>query len=184
MPPRNPSAPAGGKPRVARKPAPSGFRCAGCGEWHEELLTDVGCGLPDAVFALGYLERYRRARHNADFCTLDGTRHFIRCVLPVPFAYRDDFFGWGVWVEVEQAAHDAWLHCFDGGAERMPPVTGLLANALKAYRATTGLPVRLDFADDRRPFAWIAPRSRHALALEQRRGIDEARHHALADLFR
>ena len=28
---------------------------------HDELLTDIACGLPDAVFALGYLERYRRA---------------------------------------------------------------------------------------------------------------------------
>ena len=50
------------KSQTRKTSARPGYRCTHCGEWHDELLTDIGCGLPDAVFALGYLERYRRAR--------------------------------------------------------------------------------------------------------------------------
>jgi hypothetical protein len=159
-----------------------GFHCASCGQWHAELLTDIACGLPDAVFALDYLQRYQRARYNHDFCTLDDARWFIRCVLPVPFTYRDDFFGWGVWVEVTQAQHDDYLRFFgdEGGQVAAQALHGTLANQLRGYRNTQGLSVRLDVAVDRRPLAFLLPSSRHALALEQRRGISAERHHALA----
>ncbi|WP_119966529.1 DUF2199 domain-containing protein [Simplicispira lacusdiani] len=164
-----------------KKTARKGFRCACCGEWHDELLTDIACGLPDAVFDLGYLERYRRARYNPDFCTLDDNRHFIRCVLPVPFTHRDDYFGWGVWVEVDRATHDLCLRVFDTeGAAAVLHQHGMLANELKVYRKTAGLPVRIELSDEHRPLVYLRPASRHALALEQRRGIDERRHHALA----
>lgn len=137
--------------------------------------------LPDAVFALDYLERYRRARYNQDFCTLDETRHFIRCVLPVPFTHRDGCFGWGVWVEVDRATHELCLQVFDTeGAAAVPHQHGMLANELKAYRKTVGLPVRIELSDAHRPLVYLRPASRHALALEQRRGIDAQRHHALA----
>jgi hypothetical protein len=170
--------------KTRKKTARKGYRCTHCGDWHDELLTDIGCGLPDVVFELGYLERYRRVRHNQDFCTLDDTRHFIRCVLPVPFAYRDDFFGWGVWVEVDGATHDLCLHCFDTeGAASVPHQHGVLANELKAYRKTTGLPVRFELSDEHRPLVYLLPASRHALALEQRRGINEQRHHALVEPY-
>ena len=165
------------KPR--KKP---GFQCASCGQWHDELLTDIACGLPDDVFALSYLQRYQRARYNQDFCTLDDKRHFIRCVLPVPFSYRDDFFGWGVWAEVSKKQHDAYLRYFEADSpDAAPPaIEGTLANALSAYRNTQGLPLRLDAAHDRRPLACLPPASRHTLAREQRKGINAERHHALA----
>ena len=172
------------KSQTRKTSARPGYRCTHCGEWHDELLTDIGCGLPDAVFALGYLERYRRARYNQDFCTLDDTRHFICCVLPVPFTYRDDYFGWGVWVEVDRATHDLCLRCFDTeGAATVPPLHGVLANELKAYRKTTGLSVRIELSDEHRPLVYLLPASRHALALEQRRGMDERRHHALVEPY-
>lgn len=166
--------------KARKTPARKGYRCACCGEWHDELLTDIACGLPDAVYELGYLERYRRARYNQDFCTLDETRHFIRCVLPVPFTHRDDYFGWGVWVEVDRATHDLCLRYFDAEGAPPAPLEGSLANDLKAYRKTAGLPVWIELSDEHRPLVYLRPASRHALALEQRRGIDAQRHHALA----
>lgn len=166
--------------KARKTPARKGYRCACCGEWHDELLTDIACGLPDAVYELGYLERYRRARYNQDFCTLDETRHFIRCVLPVPFTHRDDYFGWGVWVEVDRATHDLCLRYFDAEGAPPAPLEGTLANDLKAYRKTAGLPVRIELSDEHRPLVYLRPASRHALAQEQRRGIDAQRHHALA----
>ncbi|HTH09290.1 MAG TPA: DUF2199 domain-containing protein [Acidovorax sp.] len=169
--------------KVRRSGERSGFRCGSCGEWHEELATDIGCGLPDAVFELSYLDRYRRARYNQDFCTLDGKRWFIRCVLPVPFTYRDDYFGWGVWVEVTQQQHDQYLVFFEESGGTPPVIQGSVANQLKGYRATQGLSVRLDMDPDRRPLAYLLPTSRHALAREQRKGMDAERHHALIRPF-
>ena len=51
------------------------------------------------------------------------------------------------------------------------------------YRATQGLSVRLDMDPDRRPLAYLLPTSRHALAREQRKGMDAERHHALIRPF-
>ena len=65
----------------------------------------------------------------------------------------------------------------------MPPQHGVLANELKAYRKTTGLSVRIELSDEHRPLVYLLPASRHALALEQRRGMDERRHHALVEPY-
>ena len=94
------------------KRAAKGFKCGVCGQWHDHLMTDLACRLPDEVFALPYIERYQRARFNDDLCTLDGKRYFIRGILPVPFTYIDDFFAWGVWVEVAKKDHDAYASHF------------------------------------------------------------------------
>ncbi|MEY4564029.1 MAG: hypothetical protein RLZZ618_3306 [Pseudomonadota bacterium] len=166
--------------KSSKKP---GFQCATCGKWHDELLTDLACRLPDEVFALEYLEAYQRVRHNADFCTLDGKRFFLRCVLPVPFTYTDGFFGWGVWVEVSKKHHDLVLKTFSAGAGEVPPFEGRLANKLKRYRSTLGLEVTVQLSGEHRPFVNLLRASRHALALEQRKGIDFTRHHEIAAPF-
>ena len=63
--------------------AAKGFKCGVCGQWHDELLTDLGYRLPDVVFEMSYVERYQRGRFNDDMCTLDDSRHFIRCYMPI-----------------------------------------------------------------------------------------------------
>lgn len=149
----------------------------------EELPADVELHLPDAVWSLPYLERYLRSRANPDFCTLDESRHFIRCVLPVAFTYQEGFFAWGLWVEVAKADHDAYLAHYQHGAAEVPPFAGTLANNLPGYSPTLGLAVTVELDDEHRPFVTIDPASRHKLAREQRNGIDRARHAAIADEF-
>ena len=162
-----------------KKQSPRGFKCSVCDQWHQELLRDIGCKLPDAVFALPYLERYRRARYNEDLCTLDGNCFFIRCVLPVPFTHLDGFFGWGVWIEVSEAHHNAYVSHFERSSASVLPFTGTLANKLKAYRATLGLQVLVELSNEHRPFVHLLPESRHPLAIEQWCGIGAERHHEL-----
>ncbi len=158
--------------------AAKGFKCGVCGQWHDELLTDLGYRLPDEVFEMSYVERYQRGRFNDDMCTLDESRHFIRCYLPIPFATKDDHFAWGVWVEVSKKDHDAYVADFGDPARAGSVFAGKLANKLPAYRSSTlGLPVSAETASDERPTVRLPATSRHALAVEQRRGISNQRHH-------
>ena len=164
---------------MGRRPA-KGFRCAVCGQWHDDLLTDLGYRLPDEVFELPYVERYRRGRFNDDLCTLDGRRYFIRCYLPIPFTHKADHFAWGVWVEVSKKDHDAYMAHFGDAARAGRVFPGRLANRLPAYRSNTlGLTVNVETASDERPSVRMPSTSRHALAQEQRRGISAERHHDL-----
>jgi hypothetical protein len=80
---------------------------------------------------------------------------------------------------VTRQQHDGYLRFFEDNGGTPPVVQGTVANRLKGYRSTQGLAVRLDMEPDRRPLAYLLPTSRHALALEQRKGINAERHHAL-----
>lgn len=163
------------------KKAKTGFQCAHCGEWHNELLKDLGSQLPDDVWALDYVERYLRARHNADLCTLDGRRHFIRGVLPVPLTYTDDAFCWGLWIEVSRKDHDQYIRTMQDGAPKAIEFEGVLANNLKAYARLIGQKVlaHVEARSSDRPMIRMTATSRHKLAIEQRKGIDLQRHHEI-----
>ena len=76
------------------------FRCPHCGKLVSGLLSDFGYRLPDDVWALPRQVRARRSAYTEDWCTLDDGRFFVRCILYVPFTYRRDAFGWGVWAGV------------------------------------------------------------------------------------
>ena len=62
-----------------------GFRCGTCGRVHPGLPTEWGFREPDEVFALSYIAKYLRTRINADLCTLDDSRYFLRGLLGLPF---------------------------------------------------------------------------------------------------
>ena len=159
------------------------FVCATCGETHPGLPADYGFRLPDEVHALEYLERYLRCRSNADLCTLDERRYFVRGVLPVPFAGSDtDEFRWGVWVELGKAGHDAYVAGFDEDLSGHPRLPGRIANEMPGYGATVGLDVEVQFqAEGTRPFLYFPSHASHALAHEQRGGITRKRHHDILE---
>lgn len=158
------------------------FTCATCGQVHAGLPIDYGFRLPDEVHGLGYLERYARSRSNADLCTLDESRFFLRGILPLPLQERDDQFCWGVWLEVSKATHDRYVAGFDDDTLRGVTATGTLANAIPGYSETIGLEVQVEFqgGGTRPKFLFLATAS-HALADEQRSGISSRRHHDLLD---
>lgn len=154
------------------------YFCRSCGHEHPGLPNDWGFRLPDDVHALSYLDRYRRARHNSDLCTLDDQRYFIRGLLLVPFSDSDEQFGWGMWVEVDRDTHDLYVDGFDADMTAEPRRAGKLANDLPGYSTTAGVPVDVAFQDEGdRPLLWFAPQTMHALAHEQRGGITHKRQH-------
>ena len=163
-----------------------GFRCGTCGRVHAGLPTDWGFREPDDVFALSYIEKYLRTRINADLCTLDESRYFLRGCLSLPFSEANGEFGWGVWVEVSRDHHDVYAAEVLRDTEGEPPVQyrleGRIANSIPGYRATLGLTVDVLLgAAGQRPSLWLPSRSRHTLAREQARGISAARHHQLLE---
>lgn len=156
------------------------YFCSHCGRQHDGLPTDWGFKLPDEVHELSYLTQYRRARHNADLCTLDEARHFIRTLLPLPLL--DDgpeaFFNWGVWLEVDRATHDLYVDSWTRDISAQGDCSGRIANDITVYGGTLGLPVRIAFQPGTaRPLAQLMPGTPHALALEQAKGISGKRHH-------
>src|SRR4249919_2806196 len=106
------------------------YVCSSCGKTHEGLPTDWGFKLPDEVFDLSYLDRYRRTRSNADLCALDENRFFIRGLLMIPFTHQEGEFAWGVWVEVPKAVHDFYLDNYSNELAQGTKAEGALANTV------------------------------------------------------
>lgn len=150
-----------------------------CGEVHSGLLKDRAWKLPDEVWAIPEPERSQRAKFNSDLCICDG-RYFIRCVLPVPLTDRPGYFGWGIWVEVDRPVFERYLSLYEADGSGEPQYAGKLANVLPPYDEPLGADVLIQFgASTKRPWVHFPSGANSELALEQRRGIDSVRHHAI-----
>jgi hypothetical protein len=159
---------------------PATYICSHCGQEHVGLPTDWGYQLPDEVHALNYIDRYARSRSNRDLCTLDEARYFFRALLPIPLieGTEEDFFSWGVWVEVDKALHDLYVRSWDENISSRTVQHGHLANDIKVHPGSIGLPVSIQFMPGTdRPKLQLPQDVSHALALEQRNGISGKRHH-------
>lgn len=158
------------------------FVCGTCGQEHAGLPLDFGFRLPDEVHGLGYLDRYLRSRSNADLCTLDEGRYFLRAVLPLALIESDEEFCWGVWVEVSRRCHDVYLSGFHSDLRKQRSLSGRLANSVPGYDGTLGLKVAVQFGDEgSRPCLSFPADVQHALAHEQRQGISHKRHHSILE---
>ena len=146
------------------------------------MPTDWGFKLPDIVHDLSYVEQYKRSRHNADLCTLDERRHFIRGLLPIPLPESGEEFNWGIWVEVDLPTHTLYVDGFNADLSGQPRSTGAIANKLSVYGQTIGLPVQIQYnPGNARPSFWLPEDQMHALALEQRGGITLKRQHSILE---
>jgi hypothetical protein len=155
------------------------FLCSTCGKLHEGLATDTGYTLPDVVWAIPEGERAEKAKFNADLCLL-GERHFIRCVLDIPFTETKGQFGWGAWAEVDRPTFERYLELYDADGTGEPMKDGLLANDLPPYANSVGSPVAIQFRDpSQRPALFLLPTDNSLLAKEQRNGIDDQRWHEM-----
>ncbi|MDP6706340.1 MAG: DUF2199 domain-containing protein [Alphaproteobacteria bacterium] len=152
------------------------WTCPGCGEAHRGLF-DLACDRPDhwpggakpaANAALDKSGDFL----SEDFCVLDGTHYFVRCVLMLPVQGADGSFGYGVWSTLSEANFDAYVESFDGGEQgRLGPWFGWFSNALKGYPDTLNLKCRIHPHDgSRRPSIELEP-TEHPLAVAQRDGI-------------
>ena len=160
-----------------------GYICSTCGKVHEGLPTDWGFGLPDEVYALSYLEKYRRSRSNADLCALDEKRFYFRGLLMIPFTHQEGHFAWGVWVEVSSIVHEFYLGNFSNEMAQGTRFPGTLANAIPGFTDLVGVPLDVEIQSAKsRPLFSFPAAARHDLATDQRGGIGPARHHQFLEL--
>ena len=112
-----------------------------------ELCRDIQMKLPDEIWMLDSLERYRRgAVHTDDFARMDG-RTYLFGVVEVPLAYEDDAsFTWGCWIEVDRSLHDAYLEAFQSPAADRLTGDGRLANDIPGYEDAAGARVEVMFS--------------------------------------
>ena len=161
------------------------WTCTVCGEVHDEELRDIRAGLPDAVYELDEDERRRRADFGDDFGLLADagtTRHFVRGLLHLSIDGPGAEFSYGVWVEVDEPGfrllEERW-HDPDGS--ECGPVFGVLANELKPFSDTLGLPIALQLRDVRILPAAIVLTDDHELGRAQRESISEGDADRLAE---
>jgi hypothetical protein len=157
-------------------------RCATCGEEADLLAMEPSYGRPDAYFEVPKDQREYLTNFSKDDGRIRNTddserRYFLRVLLSVAIRGEERDVAWGVWVEVSSAdwerAYDLWD---DPNQGKEPPFPATLANALKGYEGTLGLPgrVRLTSPTTAPEFEFDASVD-HPLAREQREGVDPAR---------
>jgi hypothetical protein len=157
------------------------MKCSTCGEEHELLQPTFH--RPDAVVALPAVERAARVKEGNDLCAIwaqatgEQHRYFVRCVLKVDLLDADQKTAWGIWAEVAEPDFrcivDKWS---DPDQASLPPVDAVLANSVRDYPETVGLPVQLRLTGPTtRPELTFGRSSVHPFATECENGVSTHR---------
>ena len=150
----------------------TGFHCATCGTFHDELPMCLGSPAPDAWLSIPESDRSSRAARSSDQCVVDGERFFLLGQLEVPVHDSDRPFVWLTWVSVSD---DDFLRASDlwdvDGRESEPPYAARVASSLPYPGGALDLAASLITQPaGERPKIVLEP-SEHPLAVEQRDGI-------------
>ena len=159
------------------------IRCAECGKEHDLSGIEPTYWRPDAFVALSEAEREARVKHTKDYCIIypsepNGTpRCFARGVLPVVIRGESNSLSWGLWVEMRPPEFDRVWNLWDTPDQNQePPLACWIANQIKRYPDTVGLPCSLQLESPAtRPTIRLAPGLEHPFAREVSGGVDLAR---------
>jgi len=153
-------------------------RCATCGEEKDLLAMEPSYGRPDAYYDVPKEQREYLTNFSDDdgrIRNADDTerRHFLRVLLSMPIRGEKKDCAWGVWVEVSatdwERAYELWDDPKQG---KQPPFPATLANTLRGYEGTLGLPGRVRLTGPKTaPLFELDPGVDHPLAREQREGV-------------
>jgi hypothetical protein len=152
------------------------WRCAICDTEHEEAPLCYGAS-PPWLELVPSEERAARVLANA------GSRFFVRGHLEIPLLRRDEVFAWAVWVELDRESFDRIDARWDAPARVGDRATGVLASALPYEPPTRDLPCTLTSRElGSVPLVQLSG-AEHPLAMEQARGMTQARVQELAHLL-
>jgi hypothetical protein len=158
-------------------------RCAECGKEHPRSALELSFKRPDAVVALSKAEREARCKESNDLCSMDGERFFVRGVLPLPVAGRQEPYCIGLWAEISAQAYERiWKLWDEPDQSSEPAFQATLANDVPGG-ATLGLRVKVALTGPTtRPDLFVVEVS-HPLFEEQRAGISSHRAYEYSSLF-
>jgi hypothetical protein len=153
-------------------------RCATCGEESDLLAMEPSYGRPDAYFEVPKEQREYLTNFSKDDGRIRNAddserRHFLRVLLSVPIRGEQKDCAWGVWVEVSGADWERAYELWDDPKQaNEPPFPGTLANALRGYEGTLGLPGQVRLTGPKTaPIFELDSSVDHPLAREQREGV-------------
>lgn len=167
-----------------RKKPTGGYKCRGCGQWHDELPLHYGAEAPLPYYGIPEKERRKRCDLNKDQCIIDNEHFFIVGNLEIPILGHDaERFSWDVWVSLSSAnflqACEVWNY---PRRVEEPPYFGWLCTSLPCYPETIHLKTHVHSREvGRRPYIELEPTD-HPLAVEQRNGITWDRVQQIAEL--
>lgn len=162
--------------------------CPCCGKTVDDFI-EFGCAWPKAWIDVPAVERKARCRanssYNADYCSVDLARFFVRGVLALPLTDSADpsRMGWGLWAELTARDVDAYSVALRK-SEPFECDGTLSVEPLGNYDALDGARVHIaDSGAASRPLFTLLDcdnPSRARLHCQQTNGITLAQAHAIA----
>lgn len=153
------------------------WTCANCKELHQGIF-DLASFKPDYWQGAEEYQPNSTVLDNThflseDLCVINGTHHFIRCVLELPIIGQPgERFAYGVWSSLSVKSFNEYLSFFDTGEhEGFGPWFGWFSNRLKGYPDTINMKCRVHpLANRQRPKIELEPID-HPLVKETTDGI-------------
>jgi hypothetical protein len=149
----------------------TGFRCRGCGQWHEDVPLAFHAPAP-AVWA-AEMAGQPGCELGSDQCVISDEHFFLRGLVRIPVVDREQHFEWGVWVSLSRESFRRTSELWETeGREHVEPMFGWLCTELPTYERTTlDLRTRVHTQPvGSRPLVEIEE-SEHPVSVEQRHGI-------------
>lgn len=111
-----------------------------------------------------------------DFCVLDGSDFFVRCVFHIPVHGVEHSLGFGVWSTLSRKNFELYVERFDEDVgEDFGPWFGYFSNTLRGFTETVPEPCDVVPRPNRQRPALFLQSKDHELAVSQRDGISAER---------
>lgn len=154
----------------------TGFVCATCGEFHDQLPMCFGARAPALWETIPEPEKETRAELSSDQCVIDGEHFFVLGRILLPVVDGTEPFVWLAWVSLSEKnflrMSDLWQ---TEGRESEPPYFGWLQSALPYHPSTLNLKTTVrTMPVGERPLIELELTD-HPLSQEQHNGITMAR---------
>lgn len=155
------------------------MKCGCCGKDIGEIAFDKSYKMPDEIWDLSKKERGKRSEIDSDLCRLDD-RYFIRGVAYIPVIDTENFYGWGIWVEVPEDSFFDYVESYEDDNSSKPRFSGLVANKIPFYDETIGLKVEVQLGNETQRPNFFFVGDNHLLSSEQSKGISIEKVHSFS----
>ncbi|MCZ7606013.1 MAG: DUF2199 domain-containing protein [Planctomycetota bacterium] len=150
------------------------WKCATCGQWHEDLPLCFGAEAP-AQWSIITDEEKTNSELLQSLCVIRArgeTSFYVRGHVEIPILDHDEPFVWGVWVSLSEKSFQRVIELWDvAGRETEPPFFGWLCTAIPVYPDTMYLKTSVQtMPSDSVPRITVEPTD-HPLAVDQHHGV-------------